>query len=71
MIILHDHFNLTRISAHRTVAAAIKARIAHAKRLNRNSPGCFIWYRITDAEGVGICGELQMEIERTLQMSTR
>ena len=71
MIILLDHFNLTRISRHRTVAAAIKARIAHAKRLNRNSPGSFIWYRITDAEGVGICGELQMEIERTMHCTRR
>jgi len=71
MILLIDHFNLTRISRHRTVAAAIKARIAHARRLNRNSPGSFIWYRITDADGVGICGELQMEIERTLQTSAR
>jgi hypothetical protein len=71
MIILLDHFNLTRISRHRTVAAAIKARIAHAKRLNRNSPGSYVWYRITDANGVGICGELQMEIELTLQTSSR
>ena len=71
MILLLDHFNHTRISRHRTVANAIKARIAHAKRLNRNSPGSFIWYRITDAEGVGICGELQMEIERALQSSAR
>lgn len=71
MIILIDHFNGTRISTHRTVAAAIRARIAHSRRLNRNSPGSFIWYRITDADGVGICGELQMEIERTLQSSTR
>ena len=71
MIILLDHFNLTRISRHRTVAAAIKARIAHARRLNRNSPGSFIWYRITDAEGRGICGELQMEIELAMQSSSR
>lgn len=71
MILLLDHFNLTRISTHRTVAAAIKARIAHAKRLNRNSPGSYIWYRITDADGMGICGELQMEIERALQTSSR
>jgi hypothetical protein len=71
MILLLDHFNHTRISTHRTVANAIKARIAHAKRLNRNSPGSFIWYRITDSDGVGICGELQMEIERTLQTSSR
>jgi len=71
MILLLDHFNSTRISRHRTVAAAIKARIAHAKRLNRNSPGSFIWYRITDAEGRAICGELQMEIELTLQSSSR
>ena len=71
MILLIDHFNHTRISTHRTVAAAIRARIAHAKRLNRNSPGSYIWYRITDADGVGICGELQMEIELTLQTSSR
>ena len=71
MILLLDHFNGTRISRHRTVAAAIKARIAHAKRLHRNSPGSFIWYRITDADGVGICGELQIEIELTLQSSAR
>ncbi len=71
MILLLDHFNSTRISRHRTVANAIKARIAHAKRLNRNSPGSFIWYRITDAEGRAICGELQMEIELALQTSSR
>jgi hypothetical protein len=71
MIILLDHFNLTRISAHRTVANAIKARIAHARRLNRNSPGSYVWYRITDATGRDICGELQMEIELTLQTSAR
>ena len=71
MIILLDHFNLTRISRHRTVAAAIRARIAHARRLNRNSPGSFIWYRITDADGRGICGELQMEIERTMHCTRR
>ena len=71
MILLLDHFNHTRISRHRTVAAAIKARIAHAKRLHRNSPGSYVWYRITDAEGRGICGELQMEIELTLQTSAR
>ena len=71
MIILIDHFNHTRISAHRTVAAAIRARIAHAKRLDRNSPGSYVWYRITDADGRGICGELQMEIELAMQSSTR
>ena len=71
MILLLDHFNSTRISTHRTVAAAIRARIAHAKRLHRNSPGSYIWYRITDADGVGICGELQMEDELTLQTSSR
>lgn len=71
MIILLDHFNHTRISRHRTVANAIRARIAHAKRLHRNSPGSFIWYRITDATGRDICGELQMEIELTLQNSAR
>jgi hypothetical protein len=71
MIILHDTFNHTRISTHRTVAAAIKARIAHARRLHRNSPGSYVWYRITDADGVGICGELQMEIELTIQSSAR
>ena len=71
MILLLDHFNGTRISRHRTVAGAIKARIAHARRLNRNSPGSYVWYRITDSDGRGICGELQMEIERTLQSSAR
>lgn len=71
MILLLDHFNHTRISTHRTVAAAIKARIAHARRLNRNSPGSYVWYRITDAEGRDICGELQMEIELALQSSAR
>lgn len=70
MIILIDHFNGARISTHRTVAAAIKARIAHARRLARNSPGAYVWYRITDADGRSICGELQMEIERTLQISS-
>ena len=71
MILLLDHFNHTRISRHSTVAAAIRARIAHARRLHRNSPGSYTWYRITDADGRGICGELQMEIERTLQTSAR
>jgi len=71
MILLLDHFNSTRISRHRTVAAAIKARIAHAKRLNRNSPGSYVWYRITDSDGRDICGELQMEIELALQSSSR
>lgn len=71
MIILHDSFNSTLISRHRTVAAAIRARIAHARRLERNSPGSYVWYRITDGDGVGICGRLQMEIEMTLRSSTR
>ena len=69
--ILNDTFNETRISGHRTLDAAIRARIAHARRLNRNSPGSYTWYRITDADGVGICGELQMEIELAMQSSSR
>lgn len=67
MIILHDSFNGVKISAHRSVRAAVSARIAHSRRLSRNSPGSFLWYRITDSNGRPINHELIEEIELFLQ----
>jgi hypothetical protein len=65
--ILQDNFNEVKISGHRTLRAAVAAQHRHAIRLNRNSPGAYIWYRITDASGAGIDGDLILEAEIAIQ----
>ena len=69
--ILNDTFNETRISGHRTLDAAVRARIAHARKLSRNSPGSYVWYRIMDANGIGVCSDLVDETELAIQTTSR
>jgi len=64
--ILRDTFNGRNISNHRTVNAAVRARIAHAKRITRNSPGSYVRYEITDAAGQPINPEILIEIEENV-----
>ena len=67
--ILQDNFNEVKISGHRTLRAAVAAKLRHAIRLSRYSPGAYIWYRITDAAGTGIDGDLVLETEMAIQNS--
>lgn len=49
MITLTDTFNGYVISRHRSVAAAVRARRAHARMIERvNGRGAYIWTSITD-----------------------
>lgn len=48
MYTLHDTFNSTVISRHRTLLAAVKAKRAHARAVTRhNGPNSYIPYAIT------------------------
>ena len=67
--ILQDNFNQVKISGHRTLRAAVAAQHRHAIRLGRRSPGSYIYYRITDAAGTGIDGDLILEAEMAIQNS--
>lgn len=51
MITLTNTFNDSIISRHRTVEAAVAARIKHAKAISRRSAGSYTTYSITDADG--------------------
>ena len=56
MITLADTFNQSIISTHRTVAAAVRAQRAHARRVERrNGRGSYINYNIrcTTGEDIG------------------
>jgi len=67
--ILQDNFNEVKISGHRTLRAAVAAQHRHAIRLGRRSPGAYIWYRITDATGTSIDGDLILEAKMAIQNS--
>ena len=59
MIILKDTFNGSLISTHRTVAAAVRARAAHARRVERrNGRGSYISYSIRSTTGEDIREEV-------------
>ena len=66
-VILWDSFNKVRISNHRTVQAAVMARIRHSARLNRNSPGSYVWYKITDMAGNPVNGDLILDAELAIE----
>lgn len=49
---LHDTFNGTVISNHRTLLNAVKARAAHARAVRRrNGSGSYVTYKITTSDG--------------------
>ena len=59
MIILKDTFNQSIISTHRTVAAAVRAQRAHARRVERkNGRGSYISYSISSTTGEDIREEV-------------
>ena len=51
MITLTNTFTNSIISRHRTVQAAVAARIKHAKSIHKRSPNSYTTYRITDDAG--------------------
>jgi hypothetical protein len=51
MIILTNTFTDSIISRHRTVKAAVAARIKHAKAIRKRSPNSYTTYSITDDAG--------------------
>ena len=59
MITLADTFNQSIISTHRTVLAAVRARAAHARRVERrNGRGSYINYSIRSTTGADIREEI-------------
>ena len=59
MYILADTFNKVKISSHRTVLAAVRARAAHARRVERkNGRGSYISYSIRSITGEDIGEEI-------------
>lgn len=51
MITLTNTFNDSIISRHRSVEAAVAARIKHAKAISKHSAGSYTTYSITDTDG--------------------
>lgn len=52
MYTLNDTFNGRKLSAHRTVKAAVKAKLAHLAAVKRaNSSSSYLWYSITRSDG--------------------
>lgn len=51
MITLTNTFNDSIISRHKTVQAAVSARIKHAKSISKRSPNSYTTYSITDSAG--------------------
>ena len=51
MITLTNTFNDSIISRHRSVEAAVSARIKHAKAISKRSPNSYTTYSITGADG--------------------
>ena len=59
MYILTDTFNDVKISNHRTVLAAIKAKHRHARAVaRRNGRGSYVIYRISSTSGEDIGEEI-------------
>jgi len=51
MITLTNTFTDSIISRHRSVQAAVAARIKHAKAIRKRSPNSYTTYSITDIDG--------------------
>ena len=61
-IILTNTFTDSVISTHRTVAAAVKARLAHVRAIRRrNGPNSYTTYIITSADGSDISDQVDVE----------
>lgn len=61
-IILTNTFTDAVISTHRTVAAAVKARLAHVRAIRRRcGPNSYTTYSITAADGSDIRDEVEAE----------
>ena len=61
-IILTNTFTGSVISTHRTVAAAVKARLAHVRAIRRrNGPNSYTTYSITAADGSDISDQVDVE----------
>lgn len=61
-IILTNTFTDAVISTHRTVAAAVKARLAHVRAIRRRcGPNSYTTYSITAADGSDICDDVDAE----------
>ena len=52
---LTNTFSNSVISRHRSVKAAVAARVKHAKAIRKRSAGSYTTYSITDADGVPVC----------------
>lgn len=52
LISLNDTFNNRKISSHRTIEAAVKAKAKHIRAIQKaNGPGSYVWYSITYENG--------------------
>ncbi len=54
MITLTNTFSSSIISRHRTIAAAVAARIKHSKAIRKRSPNSYTTYSITDRDGKAV-----------------
>lgn len=62
MILLNDTFNGRKISRHRTLKAAVKAKLAHLKAVKKaNGANSYLTYSITNADGSAVD---QYDVER-------
>ena len=65
---LWNTFNSSKISSHRTVEAAVAARIGHSKAVERtNGPGSYTTYAIRYADGSPVEMEACMAAEESLR----
>ena len=61
-IILTDTFNNRILSQHRTVAAAVSARLANVRSIRRrNGSNSYLTYSITAADGSDIRDDVEAE----------
>ena len=61
-IILTNTFTDSVISTHRTIQAAVKARLAHSRASRRrNGPNSYTTYSITAADGSDISEQVDVE----------
>jgi hypothetical protein len=61
-IILTDTFNDRIISQHRTVAAAVRSRLANVRSIRRRNGGnSYLTYSITAADGSDIRDDVEAE----------
>lgn len=67
-IILTDTFNGRKISAHRSVKAAVKAKFAHLRAVKKaNGQNSYLTYSITTDDGVRVDRDVIEQAEHDLE----